>query len=481
MQDSSTLAFLTWVKCNGAESGYVEKTMEKNRDMSPPGTENGRAGRFGAFGLVLPVLSLLLLAAHFLRFGNIGLSLFFAGLAALTATRRGWVRTALVGVLVLGLAVWAGAWADFLRVRWEAGQPWGRLSLIMAAVAGLEVGAVLWLCGPGGRRFFSRQPKAAFPAGLIFLLTTVALGLVREKLRFPILLADRFLPGSGWVEILLLGIYGAWIGEKMLNGGRTPVIRGRIWGLFSLVFFLQLLLGLAGVRQMLMTGELHLPVPAVILAGPIYRGGGFFMLTLFAVTLLLVGPAWCSHLCYIGAWDDVLSRRQRKTVRPLPSWARPARWAILASVIVAALLLRLLDASAGTAAALGGGFGLLGIGIMVWTSRKFGVMAHCTAYCPLALVADLLGRISPWRIRIQADCTRCGSCSRFCRYGALNESDFERGRPGLTCTLCGDCLSGCRQASIAYRFPGLSAEAARRAFLVLAIGLHVVFLGVARM
>jgi polyferredoxin len=356
-----------------------------------------------------------------------------------------------------------------------------RLSLITAAVAVLEVGAILWLSGPGGRSFFSREPEAAFPAGLIFLLTAVVLGLVRERLRFPILLADRFLPGSGWLEILLLGFYGAWIGEKMLNGDQTPVIRSRIWGLFSLVFFLQLLLGLGGVRQMLMTGELHLPVPAVILAGPIYRGGGYFMLTLFAVTLLLVGPAWCSHLCYIGAWDDVLSRRQRKTVRPLPGWARPARWAILAAVILAAVLLRVLGASAGTAAALGGGFGILGVGIMVLASRKLGVMAHCTAYCPLGLVANLLGKISPWRIRIQADCTRCGACSRLCRYGALEDSDFERGRPGLTCTLCGDCLRGCRQASIAYRFPGLSADTARRAFLVLAIGLHVVFLGVARM
>jgi ferredoxin len=455
--------------------------METIRDVSPSETEIGRVGRLGSGGLVLPVLSLVLLAAHFLRYGNIGLSLFCAGLAAVTATQRGWLRTALMGMLALGLVVWADAWADILRVRWAAGQPWLRLSLILAAVAGLGVGAILWLYGPGGRRFFSRQAEAAFPAGLIFLLTAVVLGLVREKLRFPILLADRFLPGAGWLEILLLGFYGAWVGEKMLNGCRTAAIRGRIWGLFSLVFFLQLLLGLAGVRQMLMTGELHLPVPAMILAGPIYRGGGLFMLTLFGATLLLVGPAWCSHLCYIGAWDDVLSRRQRKAVRKLPAWARPARWAILVAVILAAVLLRASGASAGTAAALGGGFGILGVGIMVLASRKLGIMAHCTAYCPLGLVANLLGKISPWRIRIHSDCTRCGACSRVCRYGALDDSDFERGRPGLTCTLCGDCLGSCRQASIVYQFPGLSAGNARRAFLVLAIGLHVVFLGVARM
>ena len=54
-------------------------------------------------------------------------------------------------------------------------------------------------------------------------------------------------------------------------------------------------------------GEMHLPVPALILAGPLYRGEGFFMLFLFLSTVLIVGPAWCSWLCYVGAWDNVSS------------------------------------------------------------------------------------------------------------------------------------------------------------------------------
>ncbi|HDJ22855.1 MAG TPA: 4Fe-4S binding protein [Candidatus Aminicenantes bacterium] len=64
----------------------------------------------------------------------------------------------------------------------------------------------------------------------------------------------------------------------------------------------------------LMTGKLHLPVPALILAGPIYRGTLSFMLILFLVTIVLVGPAWCSHLCYVGAWDDIACRRKRRLV-----------------------------------------------------------------------------------------------------------------------------------------------------------------------
>jgi polyferredoxin len=266
----------------------------------------------------------------------------------------------------------------------------------------------------------------------------------------------------------------------MSDPDRSAALRSRIWGLFSLVFFLQLVLGLAGVRELLMTGALHLPVPAVIIGGPIYRGGGYFMPILFAVTLLLVGPAWCSHLCYIGAWDDLLSR-SRKRAGGLPAWARHGRWFALAALVLTALLLRLLGVSAGTAAALGGAFGVVGVGVMATASRKIGVMAHCTAYCPLGAVSNLLGKISPFRLRLHADCSRCGACARVCRYGALADSDIEAGRPGFSCTLCGDCLGSCRQASIAYHLPGLSAVAARRAFLVLAVSLHAVFLGVARM
>lgn len=338
-----------------------------------------------------------------------------------------------------------------------------------------------WRLMRGGRVCFNRGAGFALPVSATFIVTVALLGLAREKARFPVLLLDRFFPGWGWLEILLLGFYAAWVGQKMMDPERVPAVRRRIWGLFSMVFFLQLLGGLAGAEVLLMTGDLHLPVPAVILAGPIYRGGGFFMLILFALTLVLVGPAWCSHLCYIGSWDDITSRLKERKPAELPGWVRNGRWIILGLVAATALLLRLFGVPGGIAAALGGAFGIFGVGIMVLVSRTFGVMVHCIAYCPLGLVSNLLGKISPWRIRIRRDCTRCGACMRTCRYGALQAADFERGQPGLTCTLCGDCLKSCRQESISYHFPGVGAEAARRAFQVLVVSLHAVYMGIARM
>jgi len=133
-----------------------------------------------------------------------------------------------------------------------------------------------------------------------------------------------------------------------------------------------------------------------------------------------------------------------------------------------------------TAVLFAAGFGLVGVGIMVYFSRKAGMMVHCTAYCPIGLVANVMSKISPWRIRVGDDCTRCGVCYTQCRYNALDESRVIAGSPALSCTLCGDCVSVCKHSQIGYAFPGLTKDDARTVFIVLVTSLHAIFLGVAR-
>jgi polyferredoxin len=315
----------------------------------------------------------------------------------------------------------------------------------------------------------------------IFGLTAGLLLLVRETSPLPVLLADRYLPGSGVLQILVLGIYACFIGHKLLNAAQTGPIRSKIWAFFSVVFFAQLLLGLSGMPSMLMTGELHAPVPALILAGPVYRGHGLFMPILYAITVLLVGPAWCSYLCYIGAWDDIASRWNSKNPRPVPKWATHILRAMLAMLIVgSAWLLRLSNAPLPVAVGLALGFGLTGVGTMICVSTWMGRMFHCTVICPIGLISNLVGRISPWQVRIGQGCTLCSRCSRACRYGALEENDLNQGRPGLTCTLCGDCIGQCPNGLIGYRFSGMRPEQARTAFIILIVSIHTLFLGVAR-
>lgn len=296
----------------------------------------------------------------------------------------------------------------------------------------------------------------------------------------PLLLLERFIPGSGWLEVVLLAVYAAWVAGKMLDPTAQPRWRRRVWLVFSVFFFVQLLVGLLGVDTFLMTGELHLPVPALIIAGPLFRMEGLFMLILFCSTALLVGPAWCSHLCYVGAWDHAASRA-RKPPRPLPAWNRALRWAMLILVPVTALGLRAAGATTVTAGGLALAFGLLGVAVMMVGSRRFGAMAHCVVFCPIGLLADLLGKLSSFRVAIGDQCTGCLTCAGVCRYDSLNEAQLKKKRPALNCTLCGDCVGGCPEGQLHYTLAGRAAPAVRPTFIVLVAVLHAVFLGVARM
>ncbi|WP_419787828.1 4Fe-4S binding protein [Pseudodesulfovibrio sp.] len=430
----------------------------------------------------LTILALLLAGAHSLRGGEQGLACALLLLACLVFTRRAWVRPVVAVTLIWFTWIWADSSVHFLRFRMELEQPWERLALIMGGVMAVNVSSLVFLGSESARRYFSRDTIRGTGRASVFLLTAAGLAVARAKVPFPVLLADRYFPAWGWMEVLLLALYAQWIFGVSVQPQGHRAVRPRIWGLFSLVFFGQLALGLFGMENMLMTGKLHLPVPALIAAGPVFRGGGYFMPILFGVTLLLVGPAWCSHLCYIGAWDDVMSRSRKRS----HSYTRfrilstVGRGGILIFCLGAAWLLRMHGASASTAILCAAVFGLLGVGVMVSVSRRTGIMAHCTTYCPMGVIAVVLGKLSPWRIRISDGCTQCGVCIPHCRYNALDEDRVAEGSPALSCTLCGDCVGSCPHGRIGYRFPGLHTDMARTIFLVLVISLHAIFLGVAR-
>lgn len=310
-------------------------------------------------------------------------------------------------------------------------------------------------------------------AALLTLLLLVPAELQTEH---AMLVLGRFVPGGAWIEGALLTAYAAFLGHKLMDPSVHARWRPRLWRFFSLVFFGQLTLGVLGVERFLMSGELHPPVPAVILAGPIFRGGGMFMVVLLLATLALVGPAWCSHLCYVGSWDDLASRA-RKRPGALPRWRHAARIGMLALVVGVALGLRALELPPVTAGWVAVGFGAVGVAVMAAVSRRLGVMAHCLVFCPVGLVVNLVGKLNPFRLRITSGCTRCGACSTACRFQALEPAHIEAGKPGLTCTLCAECLPRCSGRFIEFRLLGLPPRFARGAFVVLVAALHASFVG----
>ena len=294
------------------------------------------------------------------------------------------------------------------------------------------------------------------------------------------ILLERFIPGGGWIEIPLIAFYGAFVIWKMQDPKNVAVWRRNTWLVFSFVFFSQFLLGLIGFDTFLMTGKLHLPVPAMILSGPLYRWELSFMTILFISTIILSGPAWCSHLCYFGALDNFASAAKNPGNKPIKNkWA--IKYSIMLLVVSITLVLRWLNTSWQIAALIGGLFGVVGLGVILFISRRKGKMVHCVVYCPIGTVVNYLRFINPFRMYIDNSCTHCMKCTSFCKYDALNPEDIKNEKPGLSCTLCGDCITSCHVNSIKYKFFGLKPDTARKLYLFITISIHAVFMALARM
>jgi len=425
------------------------------------------------------VLSSLLMAAHHSRGMEPGLVGLWLCVPFLLLLRRAWVDRALQILMLAGAFEWVLTMVSLTEARVAAGEDATRLILILSGVA---LFTAISGFGVSTARRKKSLPKndPVLPGLLAFLLGAAMMVPVQLTMEPAGLLAERFMVSAGWWEALALCIYAGWLSDKLQDRKLIRKIRPRIWLVFSIIFFTQLILGVMGLERMLMTGALHLPVPALRAAGPLFRGSGFFMAILFSCSVLLAGPAWCSWLCYIGAWDN-FAATSRKRPQSLPAWRPTMRVSVLVLVLAVAFLLGRLGVSSLTAAWLAAGFGLVGVGIMVSWSRRTGQMTHCTAYCPMGWFATRMGRVSPWRLRISPTCTDCGACTPACRFDALYPEDVLNREPGESCTLCGDCLTNCPTESIELHFPGMSPSMARILFFALVTAMHAAWIGVARL
>jgi hypothetical protein len=104
---------------------------------------------------LLPVvLSLLLLAAHFLRQGLMPAVLLSLFLPVLLFFRRAWVARLIQIILVLGALEWTRTMLLLVNERRSVGESWGRLAIILLIVAVFTgCSALLFRCGPLKKRY----------------------------------------------------------------------------------------------------------------------------------------------------------------------------------------------------------------------------------------------------------------------------------------------------------------------------------------
>lgn len=313
---------------------------------------------------------------------------------------------------------------------------------------------------------------------IVFSLTLILLAFVQVKVENPMLIAERFFKGGGWIEIIVISLYGSFIVYKMQDPLNVPKWRKITWTVFSIVFFSQLIAGLSGFEKFLMTGKLHLPIPMMIIGGPIYRAQLSVMTILFISTVIITGPAWCSQFCYFGAFDNIAS--SGKTSRKILKHKGAIKSTILILVIFMALLLRWLNVPVLTATLIAAAFGIGGILVMIFFSARSKKMIHCVLYCPVGTLVNVFRYVNPFRMYIDQSCTLCMNCTKFCKYDALNAQDIKNRKPSISCTLCGDCLAGCHHDSIKYKFLKMKPDNARKLYLALTISIHAACIALAR-
>ncbi len=89
------------------------------------------------------VLSLVVLAAHFMRYGNTPAMAGSLALVALLFVRKAWVARLMQVVLVLGALEWVRTLLDLVQVRTAMGEPTGRMVIILGIVAAITACSAL--------------------------------------------------------------------------------------------------------------------------------------------------------------------------------------------------------------------------------------------------------------------------------------------------------------------------------------------------
>jgi len=224
------------------------------------------------------------------------------------------------------------------------------------------------------------------------------------------------------------------------------------------------------------------------------------LLTMGSLVLftLLFGRIYCSVLCPLGVFQDVLSRLSHPVKKPAYSF-RPARnilrysvfavffFSMIAGISSVVVVLDPYSAFGRMASSLfspvyklgnnglnrlaeqmgsyafypvdipvaGPGTlitALLTLGLIFLLAFKFG-REYCNTICPVGTLLGILSGFSLFKIRIDPEkCRQCGLCEKLCKASCIDSSagkiDYSR------CVTCMNCIENCQFEAIRYSLPG---------------------------
>ncbi len=423
----------------------------------------------------MPIASLLLGSAHYLRSGSYGAVLTLLLLIPLLFSKYSYHRR-FVQLIIFALSLmWLHLGFDLASMRIDQGLPYLRLSLIMLGVFTFT----LWSSYLVGRWIIKEQRIIRniydhYPLAVIAL--TFFLLLLSNLAPLQLMILPRFFASGAPLQALAMALYAGHVFSQLQQHGPHSKKRLRLWMIFSLVFFGQFILGLLVDSRFLMTGRLHWPIPGLIISSNILELKFSIMFVILSVSYILAGPSWCSHLCYVGAIDHWLSsKKKRKT----PNRQVPLTWRyffLLLFILIPTVFL-IIDAHSLILGCTLGVLIILSLGFLAY-SYISGKMQHCSLFCPIGTIHSLIAKIHPYRVTIDNNCDRCLRCLKKCPYQALDLLALEKHHAHANCTLCLECLDHCHQHSLTLAHGKKTAN--RKLFLASIVILHVLFLAFAR-
>ncbi|MDD4920188.1 MAG: 4Fe-4S binding protein [Bacteroidales bacterium] len=267
--------------------------------------------------------------------------------------------------------------------------------------------------------------------------------------------------------------------------------------------------------EVLWQGLIKLQIVPAILG--IASGGLITVLLVLSLTIIF-GRVYCSLLCPLGIWQDIVNRagqflRGRKKLKNRFSKAHNAiRYLIMVAAVICVAFSFILPLAWLDPYAL---FGKMAVNLgrplvslvggsqyPAWNLAAFLISAvlfttitvisffrgrlYCNTICPVGTLMGLISKISMFRIQIDtAACTHCQLCGTSCKSHCIdcNSAVIDHSR----CVVCMNCISVCRRSSILYRFSwkrknrpettdviqqqqGQQKRNSRRVFLVAALG-----------
>lgn len=220
------------------------------------------------------------------------------------------------------------------------------------------------------------------------------------------------------------------------------------------------------------------------------------ILTSLVLLTFMFGRVYCSSICPMGVYQDVVAWFSKKAKRKKRYTYSPAktvwRWATLTIVFIAFLfgftfLLGLLDpygaygrivthlfrpaylagnnlletifiqfnnytffrvgiymlSVASTAIAL---VTLLGIGFLAWRNGR----TYCNTLCPVGTVLGSISRFSLFKVQFDNEkCNSCGLCTMKCKASCINSK--ERKVDYSRCINCFNCIEACKRDAMHYK------------------------------